>query len=147
MSHLRWYALCLIATMHTAAEKQVLRDQASSQAKGAKPKPANIIEKIISGRVNKVCDSCIGTLWYVQHRTVHAHMTEFASYCWAVFLSLVVSVTSTGKSQVSHVTTLPVKFEVTNLQQQGCNCPCINLQGITHSASNDHVADAKWCRD
>ena len=37
-----------------AAEKQVLRDQANSQAKGGKPKPANIIEKIISGRVNKV---------------------------------------------------------------------------------------------
>jgi len=37
-----------------AAEKQVLRDQAQSAGSGGKPKPANIIEKIISGRINKV---------------------------------------------------------------------------------------------
>ena len=42
-----------------AAEKQVLRDQASSSAKGGKPKPANIMEKIISGRINKVCSACM----------------------------------------------------------------------------------------
>ena len=48
--------VCLTATLRAAAEKQVLRDQANSQAKGGKPKPANIIEKIISGRVNKVLE-------------------------------------------------------------------------------------------
>ena len=37
-----------------AAEKQVLRDQAKAAGSGGKPKPANIIEKIISGRINKV---------------------------------------------------------------------------------------------
>ena len=37
-----------------AAEKQVLRDQAKSGANKGKPKPANIIDKIISGRINKV---------------------------------------------------------------------------------------------
>ena len=37
-----------------AAEKQVLRDQAKSEGSKGKPKPANIIEKIISGRINKV---------------------------------------------------------------------------------------------
>ena len=38
-----------------AAEKQVLRDQAKTAGGGGKPKPANIIDKIISGRINKVC--------------------------------------------------------------------------------------------
>ncbi|DBA90441.1 TPA: Elongation factor, variant 4 [Trebouxia sp. C0004] len=42
------------------AEKQVLRDQAKSAGSGGKPKPANIIEKIISGRINKFYeDSCL----------------------------------------------------------------------------------------
>ena len=37
-----------------AAEKQVLRDQAKSEGNKGKPKPANIIDKIISGRISKV---------------------------------------------------------------------------------------------
>ncbi|KAL3154707.1 hypothetical protein ABBQ38_011256 [Trebouxia sp. C0009 RCD-2024] len=42
------------------AEKQVLRDQAKSEGSKGKPKPANIIEKIISGRINKFYeDSCL----------------------------------------------------------------------------------------
>lgn len=42
------------------AEKQVLRDQAKSAGSSGKPKPANIIEKIISGRINKFYeDSCL----------------------------------------------------------------------------------------
>lgn len=40
--------------MALAAEKQVLRDQAKSEGSKGKPKPANIIDKIISGRINKV---------------------------------------------------------------------------------------------
>ena len=37
-----------------AAEKQVLQDQAKSEGNKGKPKPANIIDKIIFGRINKV---------------------------------------------------------------------------------------------
>lgn len=37
-----------------AAEKQVLRDQAKSEGNKGKPKPAHIIDKIISGRISKV---------------------------------------------------------------------------------------------
>ena len=37
-----------------AAEKQILRDQAKSEGNKGKPKPANIIDKIISGRISKV---------------------------------------------------------------------------------------------
>lgn len=42
------------------AEKQVLKDQAKTAGGGGKPKPANIIDKIISGRINKFYeDSCL----------------------------------------------------------------------------------------
>ena len=47
--------VCITAVCYCcAAEKQVLRDQAKSAGSSGKPKPANIIEKIISGRINKV---------------------------------------------------------------------------------------------
>jgi len=50
-----------------AAEKQVLRDQAKTGGSSSKPKPANIIEKIISGRINKV-DQCSASEIYDSSR-------------------------------------------------------------------------------
>jgi len=50
-----WLIVSITAVCYCcAAEKQVLRDQAKTAGSGGKPKPANIIEKIISGRINKV---------------------------------------------------------------------------------------------
>ena len=48
------YEQGLTIRLTLAAEKQVLRDQAKSAGNRGKPKPAHIIEKIISGRINKV---------------------------------------------------------------------------------------------
>lgn len=50
-----WLIVSITAVCYCcAAEKQVLRDQAKTAGSGGKPKPANIIEKIMSGRINKV---------------------------------------------------------------------------------------------
>ena len=61
-----------------AAEKQILRDQAKSEGNKGKPKPANIIDKIISGRINKVsslharikCLSALSTAAHHQQLTI-----------------------------------------------------------------------------
>ena len=123
-----------------AAEKQVLRDQAKSKGNHGKPKPGNIIDKIISGRINKVngllarmqCSSASSTTAHHQQLTIlpcGVCTILIANVAVHMFASLIVTMHTVA---ISYTRACAGQFSSTSSQslnmckQQVCNWQLIH---------------------